>query len=150
MALDERNDSSLLERVRRVWFPNSILRSRFSTTGILLLLVVGTALIAALWKRTLVVPALADELLCHEHVVVALTEQREKNAGRPGSILEPFTNLESINLTINFETEDVESIRSPVHVYYDTFRGRTSDTEGEIVAIRFILGCDVTTSMICE
>jgi|GEM_PF-2913493 len=121
LAFAKRNDSSLLDRVKRVLFPNFVPKSRFSPIGTLFLFLVSLGLLATLWKGTLVAVAIADELMPHEQVVVALTEKRNELIGEPEEIGKLVTNEGSINVTVHLETEDGKPLTDHVWLYYTSY-----------------------------
>ena len=126
LAFAKRNDSSLLDRVKRVLFPNFVPKSRFSPIGTLFLFLLSLGLLATLWKGTLVAVAIADELMPHEQVVVALTEKRNELIGEPQEITDLVTNEGSINLTLHLETEDGKPLTDHVWLYNTSY----SESEG--------------------
>ena len=83
LAFADRQESTLLDRVRRVLFPDFVPATRFSPLSTVFLFAIGLVLFASLWQGTMLAVQVADELLPHDQVVAKLTEYRNDYEGWP-------------------------------------------------------------------
>lgn len=130
LAFADRQESTLLDRVRRVLFPDFVPATRFSPISTVFLFAIGLVLFASLWQGTMFAVQVADELLPHEQVVAKLTESRDQYQGSPVDLLEGGEETAPMTVNIKVETVDSQPTSCGIWVNYDNYVGNSSLNAG--------------------
>lgn len=130
LAFADRQESTLLDRVRRVLFPDFVPATRFSPISTVFLFAIGLVLFASLWQGTMFAVQVADEFLPHEQVVAKLTESRDQYQGSPIQLLETGEKTAPMTVNIKVETEDSQPTSCRIEVNYDNYVGNSSLSAG--------------------
>ena len=116
LAFANRQESTLLDRVRRVLFPDFVPATRFSPISTVFLFAIGLVLFASLWQGTMLAVQVADELMPHEQVVAELTKTRNEYEGTRFGRKEP---VGPMIVKIKLETEDKQPTTCRIRAGYD-------------------------------
>ena len=129
LAFADRQKSTLVDRVRRVLFPDFVPATRFSPMSTVFLFAIGLTLLATLWQGTMVAVALADKLLPHEQIVQALEDTRDEYDGAPAPLgKETVATSGPMTVKIKLETEDGQPTTSRVRIHYQTHSQKNGNT----------------------
>ena len=128
LAFADRRASTLLDRVRRVLFPDFVPAARFSPVSTIFLFAIGLVLLASLWQGTMLAVQVADKLLPHEQVVAELTETRNEYEGEPFSPTQASEEPKPMTVKFQVKTEDDKPTTCKLRLDYDNFNSRTGGT----------------------
>ena len=128
LAFADRKESTLLDRVRRVLFPDFVPAARFSPISTLFLFAIGLVLFASLWQGTMLAVQVADKLLPHEQVVAELTETRNEYEGEPFSPTQASEEPKPMTVKFQVKTEDDKPTTCKLRIDYDNFNSKTGGT----------------------